>query len=411
MPVPQSNAPACPSPSSPAWAALGMDGVEHSPPQLVQAIGSRVWSEDGAEYVDFDNAGGAVLLGHRDPHVIAAVRMARSGDERRGLARYAGDVAERIRDMAPAAEACAFGGEVSQALRGAVTAARIVTGRELVLVCRAAAEGTGGARRLDGAPFPFDDIAALERLMQLGGGETAAIVLAPCGARTPSPGYLKEVRALARKAGAVLVFDETLSGFRVHEGGAQSLYGVEADLMVFGESLANGMPLGVLAGRRDLVEAVQAAEPLRAEVASLAAAKAVLHRLKAEPVIATLRVGGAEIQAETAERLKGHGLDALVQLTGDPAAGRLQFRRPPSGPLAGVDPHAVKSLWMNECRAHRLFTLGAVNMSYAHGEREIAVLLAAFERAADRLALALRQAIPQPQPEGREPTRAAASFG
>src|ERR1700742_4153550 len=122
MPVPQSIPRAFPTPAPSAWAAPGMDGtlgmdvVEHSPPRLVQAIGSRVWSEDGAEYVDFDNAGGAVLLDHRDPQVIAAVRMARSSEERRGIARYETDVSERIRDMAPAAEACAFGGEVSQAL-------------------------------------------------------------------------------------------------------------------------------------------------------------------------------------------------------------------------------------------------------------------------------------------------------
>jgi glutamate-1-semialdehyde 2,1-aminomutase len=400
MPVPQSPiAPVFPDPAPSAWATLGMDVVEHSPPRLVQAIGSRVWSEDGAEYVDFDNAGGAVLLGHRDPQVIAAVRMARSADERRGPERYQAEVAERIRAMAPAAEACAFGGEVSQALRAAVTAARIVAGREQVFMGRAAADD-GAALRLNAPRFPFDDLDALERLMQLHGDDTAAIVLAPCGGREPSPSYLKGVKALCARIGAVLVFDETVSGFRVHEGGAQALYGVEADLMVFGESLANGMPLGVLAGRKDLVDAVQAAEPLRADIASLAAAKAVLTKITTEPVIVTLRVGGAEIQAETAARLKAAGLDAMIELTGDPAASRLQFH-----PLPGVDPQALKSLWMNECRAHRLFTLGAVNMSYAHGEREIAVLLAAFDQAAERLALALCQVVPQPRP------RVASSFG
>ena len=400
MPDPQSPiSRVFPDPAPSAWATLGMDVVEHSPPRLVQAIGSRVWSEDGAEYVDFDNVGGAVLLGHRDPQVIAAVRMARSADERRGPERYQSEVAERIRAMAPGAEACAFGGEVSQALRAAVTAARIVTGREKVFMGRAAADD-GAALRLNAPRFPFDDLEALERLMQLHGDDTAAIVLAPCGGREPSSGYLKGVRALCARIGAVLVFDETVSGFRVHEGGAQALYGVEADLMVFGESLANGMPLGVLAGRKDLVEAVQAAEPLRADIASLAAAKAVLTKIATHPVITNLRVGGAEIQAETVARLKMAGLDSMITLTGDPAALRLQFH-----PLPGVDPQALKSLWMNECRTHRLFTLGGVNMSYAHGEREIAVLLAAFDQAAERLALALRQVVSQPRP------RVASSFG
>jgi glutamate-1-semialdehyde 2,1-aminomutase len=401
MPVPQSPIPrAYDSAASAAWATLGLDVVEHSPPLLVQAIGSRVWSDDGAEYVDFDNAGGAVLLGHRDPSVIAAVRMARSSEERRGVSRYEADVAERIKTMAPSAEACAFGGEVSQALRAAVTAGRMATGRDTVFVCREAE--TGGARRLNGERFPFDDIDALERLIEAGGEAPAAIVLAPCAGRTPSPGYLKAVKVLSGRIGAVLVFDETLSGFRVHEGGAQALYGVEADLTVFGENLANGMPLGVLAGRRDLVDPVRAADPLRADIASLAAAKAVLDKIATQPVISNLRIGGAEIQAETVQRLKAANVDAVVELAGDPAAGRLHFHRRP-----GIDPQAVKSLWMNECRAHRLFTLGAVNMSYAHGEREIAVLLAAFDQAADRLAEALRQALPQPRQQSLRQTRAA----
>ncbi len=403
MPPPQSNSSAFPPSAPSAWATLGMDVVEHSPPQLVQAIGSRVWSDDGAEYVDFDNIGGAVLLGHRDPQVVAAVRLTRGSEDRRGPEHYESAVAERIQSMAPAAEACAFGGQVSQALRAAVTAARLTTGREQVFICSAAE--LGDARRLAGARFAFDDLAALQRLIELN-GEAAAIVLAPCGARGPSAGYLAGVRDLCARIGAVLVFDETLSGFRVHEGGAQALYGVEADLMVFGESLANGMPLGVLAGRRELVQAVQDYEPLRADVASLAAAKAVLNKIRTEPVITTLRVGGAEIQAETAARLKAAGLDEVVELAGDPAAGRLDFRR-----LPGIDPQAVKSLWMNECRAHRLFTLGAVNMSYAHGEREIAVLLAAFDHAADRLALALRQAVPQSRSGVPSKTSSAKSFG
>ena len=105
----------------------------------------------------------------------------------------------------------------------------------------------------------------------------------------------------------MLIFDEALSGFRVHEGGAQALYGVEADLVVFGDNLANGMPLSVLAGRRDLVWAAQQHEPLRADITCLAAARAVLTKIEIEPVIATLRIGGAEIQAETARAARGGG--------------------------------------------------------------------------------------------------------
>lgn len=383
---------AYPSVPPSAWATLGLDVVEHSPPHLVQAIGSRVWSEDGGEYVDFDNAGGAVLLGHRDPAVIAAMRMARSADERRGPARYEKDVAALIADMAPGAEACAFGGEAGQALRAATTAARLHTGREQVFVCRGAAEA-GGARRLAGPGFPFDDLGALQRLMDLHGDDAAALVLAPCAGRAPSTAYLSGVRALCDRSGTVLVFDDSASGFRAHEGGSAALFGVRADLSVFGSSLANGAPLAVLAGRRELVAAAQAAEPMKADIAALAAAKTVLARIKAEPVIAVLRVAGCTVRAATEARLAEAGLDGMIGIGGDAAAGRLMFR---GG--EGVDPAALKAMWLNECLAHRLFTLGAVNMSYAHADREIAALLAAFDQAADRLASALRLGVPQPRP-------------
>jgi glutamate-1-semialdehyde 2,1-aminomutase len=369
-------------PARGGWSLPAFDAAEAGVPHIVQAIGARVWSADGAEYIDFDNAGGAVLLGHRDPAVIAAVRLARSADERRGPDRYRADLSDRILAMMPGAQAAAFGADVSQVLRAALTAARRVTGRELAFACR----GPHRTARRTGPQlpsFPFNDLPALERLLDLHGGETAALVLAPCAAREPAAGYLPAVRALADRHGVLLIFDETLSGFRVHEGGAQALHGVRCDLAVFGESLANGLPLGALVGRADLIEAAGEAERLAADIASLAAAKAVLAKIAAEPVIATLRIGGAEIQAEVGERLRHAGLEAVVGLEGDPAAMRFTFRAA-----------NLQSLWMNECHAHRLFTLGAVNMSYAHGDREIGVLLSACEQAADRLALALREAPP-----------------
>ena len=171
-------------------------------------------------------------------------------------------------------------------------------------------------------------------------------------------------------------------------------------MAVFGENIANGMPLGTLIGRRDLVIAAQEQEHLGADIASLAAAKAVLSKIDNEPVISRLRIGGAEIQAEVAGMIRAAGLDWAVRLEGDPAAMRLAF-----DDGASPDRGAMQTLWVNECLAHRLFTLGAVNMSYAHGDREIGVLLSACEQAVERLALAVCPGVPLA--DGPATTRAA----
>ena len=196
MPVSASSLPVpFPPRSSARWAAPAFDVAEEAPPQMVQAIGARVWSADGAEYIDFDNAGGAVILGHRDPSVIAAVRLARSTDERRGLERYKADVAERIRHMAPGADAAAFGADVSQVMRAALTTARLYTGRELVFAC-------GSSVRAP--PFRFD----VSRLVKPGANRVEVLVYSalsnhyqtiPTRYRRPSPsGLLGPVRLAIR---------------------------------------------------------------------------------------------------------------------------------------------------------------------------------------------------------------------
>ena len=270
-------------------------------PQIVQAIGARVWSADGAEYVDFDNAGGAVLLGHRDPAVIAAVRMARSADDRRGPMRYWSDLSNLILAMMPGSQGhgVAFVADVTQVLRAALTASRRLIGRDLRLRLpqprwRCTADGAATA------DLPVRRPAG------------AGISARPASATPPPPwcsipgraatlsAYLAGVRALADRHGAVLIFDETLSGFRVHEGGAQAFYGVQADLAVFGQSLANGMPLGALGWLRDLVHAAREGEHLGPDIASLAAAKAVLTTIAAKPVIAVCASAGPRFRPRSA---------------------------------------------------------------------------------------------------------------
>jgi glutamate-1-semialdehyde 2,1-aminomutase len=280
-----------------------------------RAEGCRLTDIDGNQHLDFINALAAVTLGYGDPDVAAAAtRQLREGVVFSLSHRLEAEVAERICALVPCAESVRFGKNGSDATAGAIRVARAYTGRDRVLMCGYHGWqdwSIGASARNKGVPqavrdlttvFPYDDLPALEALLDAQSGEVAAIILEPMNVRAPSPGYLAGVRALADRHGCVLVFDETITGFRFHEGGAQALFGVTPDLATFGKGLANGFPLSAVAGRREIMaemEEVFFSFTMGGEAVSLAAAKAVLDKLVREPVIATLRSRGSCRSAAT----------------------------------------------------------------------------------------------------------------
>jgi glutamate-1-semialdehyde 2,1-aminomutase len=185
------------------------------------------------------------------------------------------------------------------------------------------------------------------------------------------------VRELADRHGAVLVFDETITGFRFHNGGAQALFGVTPDLATFGKGIANGFPLSALAGRRELMmemEEIFFSTTMAGEVISLAAARATLDKLVREPVTAAMRLQGERIKVGVANRLKASGADAFLSISGDPTWSFLAFTPP-----EGVDAWALKTLFLQEIFARGLLSLGTHNLSYSHGEPELEHLFATYD--------------------------------
>ena len=245
----------------------------------------------------------------------------------------------------PCAEAVRFGKNGSDATSGAIRVARAYTGRDRVLSCgyhgwqdwsigaTARSKGVPKAVRELTHTFPFNDLPALAALLDAHAGEVAAIIMEPMNVTPPAPGYLQGVRRLADKHGCVLIFDETITGFRFDRGGAQALFGVTPDLATFGKGLANGFPLSAVAGRRALMaemEEVFFSFTMGGEAVSLAAAKAVLDKLEREPVIETLRIRGAEVQAEVERLLSAGGAGEFIAVSGDPTWSFLNFT-PPEG--------------------------------------------------------------------------------
>lgn len=298
-----------------------------------RASGSRLWDADGGERIDFDMAGGAAILGHAHPAVEFAVA---EGAPCEGLAEAA------LAALLPGSPSVRFTAEESQALPAAIDAARRATGRRRAAVWEPGAGAFGG----------IDDL--------------AAIVLDPLGA---DPIDLAAVRATADAVGAVLIFDEGVSGFRVHDGGAQGLSGVIPDLAVFGAQIANGRALGAIAGRLDLVEAIDDEDLSAPRPEALAAAAAALTLLAAAPVAPHLCVLGAELQAEVTRLAEAAGADRCFRLAGDPSL---------PTPLFGAP--WLEGLWLREMSRRGLRVVGPHALSAAHDELQIARLIAAYAR-------------------------------
>jgi len=320
----------------PPSAAMGHAAFIAEPPRRAQpgrarALGCKVWDASGQARIDFDMGGGAVLLGHA--HLLVEAAVADIAPDVEQAAAYG------LMGLADA-EAVRFTAEEAQALPAAIAAVRRATGRSRVLAC-APASG------------PFGET-----------GDLAAVVIDPLGA---DPRDLAAARALADAAGAALIFDEGVSAFRVHEHGAQGLSGVTPDLSIHGAALANGRPIGAIAGRTELIAALDEHDLAPARADSLAAAAATMQVLTEFPVAPILRVLGAELQAEVGHIIEASSAERFFALDGDPTLPAPLFAAP-----------QLEGLWLREMAARGFIVVGPHAISAAHGEPEVAKLIEAY---------------------------------
>ena len=361
-----------------------------SPLYLERGDGSRVWDVDGNEYVDFVNSLCALTLGYRDPDVDAAVRAQLEGGVILSLPhRLEAEVAERICEMVPCAEMVRFGKNGSDATAGAVRVARAFTGRDHVAVCgyhgwqdwyigsTARHLGVPDATRALTHSFLYNDISSLHAVFAAHPGSVAAVILEPMNIDWPAPGFLEEVKALAAREGALLIFDETITGFRFANGGAQQLFGVTPDLSCFGKGLANGHPVSAVAGRRDvmmLMEEIFFSFTFGGELLSLAAAKAVLDKLQREPVLDSIAARGDTLMQRLGQIIERNGLGTVFGVKGHPSWSFLTVTGTP-----GVDVFETKTLLMQELHQRGILSVGTHNISFAHDDADIDRLIVAYE--------------------------------
>lgn len=373
-----------------------------SPYFAARGQGSKLWDVDGNEYIDFINGLASVTLGYNDPDVTAAVKAQVDHGTIFSLSSpLETEVAERLVAIVPSAEMVRFGKNGSDATAGAVRVARAYTGRDHVLVsgyhgwqdwyigATARNRGVPESTRALTHTFPYNDLAALDRLLDEHAGQVAAIVMEPMNVAFPAAGYLEGVRERATKHGVVLVFDETITGFRVANGGAQELFGVIPDLTTLGKGIANGYPLSAVCGQRDLMmlmEEIFFSFTMGGETLSLAAARATLDKVVREPVTRHMATLGTALRDGTAALVERHKLGEVLSLSGHPSWTFLAIKDHPD-----ASAFEIKTLWLQEIFARGLLSLGSHNMSYAHSQADVDRVLTIYDEVFALLSAAIGQ--------------------
>jgi glutamate-1-semialdehyde 2,1-aminomutase len=304
--------------------ALYGPGTAFGPTHYVRAGGCRIVTAGGRTLIDSTMALGAVTLGYGDDAVLRAIAHAASFGNVAGLSSTLEvEVAEKLTDIIPCAEQVRFLRSGAEAVSAAVRIARTYTGRTKVVGsgyfgwsdwCSDAAGVPEGVRR-DFRGVPFDDLAALRHAAEQAGNDLAAIVLEPVVEKLPSPEWIAGARALCDRLGAVLVFDEIKTAFRLKLGGYQEHAGVEPDLCTLGKAMANGFPIAAVAGRADVMEAATRtwiSSTLGGETVGLAAITAVLAWHERAEVCDFLWTAGEEAMKAVAAAASASGIPGVT---------------------------------------------------------------------------------------------------
>src|SRR5712692_9152516 len=268
--------------------AFGSVGGE--PPVIVRGAGSRMWDADGNQYIDYVGSWGPLILGHAHPEVVAAVEAAaRNGTSFGATTPAEADLAEEIVRAMPSIEKIRFVSSGTEATMSAIRLARAYTGRKYIvkfegcyhghadalLVKAGSGVATLGIPGSAGVPeeftqltlaLPFNDTDALELAFKKFSKQIACVIVEPVvgnmGCVPPAPFYLDALREITLRGGALLIFDEVMTGFRLAFGGAQERYGILPDLTTFGQIIGGGLPVGAYGGPREIMNMVAPLGPV-----------------------------------------------------------------------------------------------------------------------------------------------------
>jgi glutamate-1-semialdehyde aminotransferase len=362
---------------------------------LESGKGCRLYDVDGNEFIDFLCGYGPIILGYREKEVDEAVykQIKEKGFCFSLTQKYQNVLAKKIAELVPCAEMSIFLKTGSDATTASIRIARAYTNRIKVMRCGYhgwhdwCVEMKGGIPSKfyeDVFEFEYNNLKQLEDLLATHGGETAAIIMTPFGhpnhqkMQIPKPGFLEGVRNLSDRYGAVLIYDEIRTGFRLSLGGAQALYGVYPDISVLGKAMANGYPISVVTGKKDVMMA--AAEKLFISSTFFPNSEAFIAALKTieilerDNVLVEIWKKGEWFMKKIKETIENH--DVGAELTGIAPMFYITFKKDESGSYKGKR----KDFYTQMIRKGFFFTpYHHAYICYRHTQEDLNLTLSAID--------------------------------
>ncbi len=398
--------------------------VGGTPRFIAKGLGSHILDEDGVEYIDYVGSWGPMVLGHSHPDILSTVyeRMVKGLSFGAPTALEV-DMAEKLVSMVPNVEMVRMVNSGTEAVMSALRLARGATGREKIIKfdgcyhghSDAMLVGAGSGALTQGVPDSkgvtkgaakdtliarYNGLGSVERLLEANKNEVAAVIVEPVAANMgvvpPKEGFLQGLRKLCDEHGALLIFDEVITGFRLAAGGAQEYFGVRADIVTFGKIIGGGLPVGAYAGKRELMELVAPCGPvyqagtLSGNPVAMAAGLAQLNILTDNPeCYDVMETSARYLVNHLRESARRHGIAAQVNQVGSLLC--LYFTGTPVDcfEAAKASDTVLYAKYFNEMLLRRVYLapsqFEAMFVSSAHTQKDLAFTVEAAEEAFARL--------------------------
>ncbi|HEY4786717.1 MAG TPA: aminotransferase class III-fold pyridoxal phosphate-dependent enzyme [Bacteroidales bacterium] len=358
-----------------------------APKYLIKGKGSHVWDIDGNEYIDYNMGIGPISLGYTYHAVDEAIKnQLEDGITFSLMHPLEVEVAEMLREIIPNAESVRYSKSGADVTSAAVRIARAYTGKNKVLCCgyhgwhdwyvSTIGRNAGIPDAIKDLTFTFDYNNIVSFLNSID-DDVAAVILEPVVFEAPKDDFLYKVAEICKLNNIVLIFDEMWTGFRMALGGAQEYFGIQADLATYSKAVANGMPISILTGKREIMKVLEDDvfffTTFGGEALSLAAAKATIQEMMNKDVISYLDTLGGKLKSGYNDIVRELGLD-YTRAVG------YNFRSMITFDAKAGDPLILKSFVQQELIKRGILWSGTHNMSYSHSNADVEYTLTAYRQ-------------------------------